>query len=86
MSDLSVSTPYSKRLNVERAGNLWASSPAQVRGRWSRLMCMHGMGDLPVACTNFGVVMTPGRSATHGRRSGWRNSDAEGVAEKGASK
>ena len=29
-------------------------------------MCIYGMGDPPVPRTKCGVVMTPGKSATHG--------------------
>ncbi len=88
MSDLSVSTPDSKPLMVERAGNLSAiDRPAQVRGTTAEIIVhvRHGR---------------PARSLHElwGRRDPWedrqawacgpagRDSDAEGVAEEGACK
>jgi len=88
MSDLSVSTPDSKPLMVERTGNLSAiDRPAQVRGSTAEII----------------VHVRQKRSARSlhklwGRRDPWedrqawargpagRNSDAEGVAEEGACK
>ncbi len=88
MSDLSVSTPDSKPLMVERAGNLSAiDRPAQVRGSMAEIIVhvrqkrsARSLHELWGPCDPW-----EDRQAWACGRAG-RDSDAEGVAEEGACK
>ncbi len=88
MSDLLVSTPDSKPLMVERAGNLSAiDRPAQVRGSMAEIIvhARHGR-------SARSLHELWGRHDPWEDRQAWacgpagRDSDAEGVAEEGACK